>query len=175
MNHSSLYHPHTSSAATVWAPRVFLNSETFPRNLSGSWKESKQAWGWEHFLPLGCRPSLSGPSAQSLYEQRGPDRMTCGQKWLKHLLSRNGLWEQHPTTGQCWCLQQGPVLVFAAGRENALWESVGGGREHMIFARIDWQCWAASGALCQGANSRFKGVEVPTLTAFCDPLSQGRV
>lgn len=40
VNHSPLCRPHTSSAATVWAPRVFQGSETFPRNLSDSWKGS---------------------------------------------------------------------------------------------------------------------------------------
>lgn len=45
VNHISRYDPHTSFAATIWAPRVFQGSETFPRNLSGSCKGSNQAWG----------------------------------------------------------------------------------------------------------------------------------
>lgn len=45
----------------------------------------------------------------------------------------------------------------------------GPGEEALDFARIDRQCWAASGALCQGARRRSKGVGVPTLTGFQVP------
>lgn len=76
------------------------------------------------FAPSGMHAKLEWSFSLSLYEQRPgqTDMWTevaeafAKQKWLVRATSYHR-----------------PVLVFAAGRE-----SVRGGREYIIFARIDW-------------------------------------